>query len=357
MTFLSRHVPRAALALISALAALSGGQAWAATPSRQLSVTGAVGHAATYDTGLLAALPSVTQTVTYSSGGGAQTRTYMGTSLWGLLDASAIATDAAIKNDALNHYVLATGSDGYKVVYSLGELSPGFGNRPALVAYAEDKAGQWPGLGTDGFARTTAPGDAKGGRYVSNLVNLDVRASGSERKAAAGGTSTRFTVSGQVRQAASFDLAALQALPAITQTVGANTYTGVSLWDLLGTTVGIATDPAIKNGILGMYVVATGSDGYKALFSMGELSPAFGNQPNLIAYAVNGQPLGDSGFARLVVPNDAKAGRFVSNLVSLEVFSASPVPEPGAWAMALGAALVLPWVAKSARARGPMLRA
>jgi hypothetical protein len=37
------------------------------------------------------------------------------------------------KNDVLNRYVLATGSDGYKVVFSLGELNPNFGNRPDLT--------------------------------------------------------------------------------------------------------------------------------------------------------------------------------------------------------------------------------
>lgn len=76
---------------------------------------------------------------------------------------------------------------------------------------------------------------------------------------------------------------------------------------------------------------------------MGELDPAFGHQPDLIAYEFNGQGLGSQGFARLVVPGDDKAGRYVSNLISLEVFraSASAVPEPEALAMAAGGLLIL----------------
>jgi hypothetical protein len=54
---------------------------------------------------------------------------------------------------------------------------------------------------------------------------------------------------------------------------------------------------------------------------------------------LNGAPLDQSGFARLVVPDDVRQGRFVSKLVSLEVFSVRAVPEPSA-ALLLLAALI-----------------
>ena len=328
-----------ALTLSLAVSSLFTSNAMAAGPSTQLSVTGAVEHPAVFDAAKLGVLTSVTQSVTYGSGSGTQSHTYKGTGLWGVLNGAGIVTTGA-KNDILNRYVLATGSDGYKVVFSLGELNPNFGNRPDLLAYSEQVGSSWAPLGADGFARVTAPGDAKGGRYVSNLVNLDVRASGSTKSGTGGGVSTQFTVSGQVNKTMSFDLAALKILPSVTQTVGTSTYTGVSLWSLLDSTVGISTNSAIKNDILSMYVVATGSDGYKSVFSMGELNPAFGNQPDLIAYSLNGDPLTTNGFARLVVPNDVKAGRHVSNLVSLEVCRAtSAVPEPEAMVLA-GAGLM-----------------
>ena len=153
--------------------------------------------------------------------------------------------------------------------------------------------------------------------------------------AAGEGVSPAFTVSGAVARRATFDLAALKALPAITETVGGTTYVGVSLWDLLNTTTGIVTDPAVKNDVLDKFVVATGSDGYKALISMGEIDPAFGDQPDLVAYEADGTLLDTNGFARLVVPGDVKAGRYVSNLINLQVFSAAPVPEPASVALLL----------------------
>lgn len=66
------------------------------------------------------------------------------------------------------------------------------------------------------------------------------------------------------------------------------------------------------------------------MISLGEINPQFGGQQDLIAYSLNGQGLGADGLARLVVPGDTFGGRYVSNLVSLEVFDAArPAPEPG----------------------------
>ena len=330
----------ARLALIAAVM-LAAGSAFAGPTTTQFTLTGSViTTPATYTLPTLEALPPITQTVTFTSGGVAQSHTYTGASLWGIVNGAGIINNPNVNNDVLNKYVLATGSDGYKAVFSLGELNPNFGNEANLVAYAETIGGVSAPLGADGFARVTAPGDTKGGRYVSNLTNLDVRGSGSTVPGIGGGLSTQFTVTGVVMSDTIFDLAALEALPATTYTTGSDTYTGTSFWGLLNS-VGIVTDPDIKNDLLGMYVVATATDGYKVVFSLGELDPGFGNEPDLIAYELNGNPLDTNGFARLIVPEDVRRGRWLSNLTSLEVFSASPVPEPPTVAtLLLGLAMV-----------------
>jgi len=316
-----------------------------AAPSTQLALSGAIDRPAVYDLAALEALPSITQLVTYQSGSGGQTHRYVGTSLWGLLDSAGIQTDPSVSNDHLNRIVVARATDNYRSVYALGEINPRFGNRQALVAYAEVIAGSNVPLGDDGFARSTAPGDVKGGRYVSNLTDVQLQRTASTATGIGGGTSSSFSVSGDVLQAATFDLAGLKALPSVTHTVGDQTFTGVSFWSLLSE-VGIATDSAVKNDILGMYVVATGSDGYKAAFSMGELNPSFGNQPDLIAYALDGEDLTDSGFARIIVPEDDRRGRWVSNLVSLEVFHAAAIPEPQTYALFGLGLLAVAWRAR-----------
>jgi len=75
-----------------------------------------------------------------------------------------------------------------------------------------------------------------------------------------------------------------------------------------------------KNDFLHKGIVAIGSDGYSCVFADGEINPRFGNVPILIALNSNGQQLLPAdGFARMVVPGDQKMGRFVSNLVELQV--------------------------------------
>lgn len=110
-----------------------------------------------------------------------------------------------------------------------------------------------------------------------------------------------------------------------TTTVTAS-FTGVYLRDILDAAE-LNYNPDQKNDTLSMYIVATGSDGYQAIIAYGDIDPNFGNQPILVAYAQDGKPLTDTGPIRLVVPGDSHSGRYVSNLVSLEVRRA-PVVGP-----------------------------
>jgi len=111
---------------------------------------------------------------------------------------------------------------------------------------------------------------------------------------------------------ASFDLAALKSfassnLGAVRSvSVGADIYTGISLNSFLSSYV--KTDPTVpKNDVLRDYVVATGTDGYRSVFSLGELNTSFGNQNDIIAYQMNGADLTTNGFARIIAPGDLKS--------------------------------------------------
>jgi Oxidoreductase molybdopterin binding domain len=95
-------------------------------------------------------------------------------------------------------------------------------------------------------------------------------------------------------------------------------FTGTLLWDLLQS-VGIVVDPKIKNDILRKVVIVKGSDGYQSVFGAGEIAPTFGGAQIMVAYAADGQALGKDGFARIVAPGDKAGGRFVSNIVKIEV--------------------------------------
>jgi hypothetical protein len=277
--------------------------------------------------------PVTTESVTYTAAGVPVSDTYTGTTLWNLLADAGGATTTTAKNDILSKYVIATGSDGYQAVFSLGEIDPMFGNQPVLVAYS-DTVGQLGPKGSDGLARMVVPGDTAGGRYVSDLVSLHVVSLPEPGPAGPGGISPQATLSGAVADPTIITPETLSALNQSTtetatylagSTPTTDTYTGVSLWTLIQD-AGVLTDPAIKNDVLGFAVVATGSDGYRAVISLGEIDPMFGNQKDLVAYSDTGGQLGpggSDGALRLVVPGDVAGGRYVSNLVSLQVIDAT----------------------------------
>lgn len=102
-------------------------------------------------------------------------------------------------------------------------------------------------------------------------------------------------------------------------------FTGVPLWDILSAAqVNLNAD--VRNDKLSMFIVATGSDGYQAVISWGEIDPEFANQPILVAYEQDGQPIeGEDGPFRLVVPGDGRGGRYVFGLVDLSLRDAPSV--------------------------------
>lgn len=146
------------------------------------------------------------------------------------------------------------------------------------------------------------------------------------------GCASTFRLRGQVAHPQTYSLALLAAQPVTRQNVffsagGGSvnaSYTGVLLRDLLNTTAGLISNPAIKNDLLRQRVVVTGSDGYQAVFSIGELAPQFGGEQVMVAYAVNGEPLNQStGFAEIIAPGDKAGGRAVNTIVRIEVLGGS----------------------------------
>jgi hypothetical protein len=73
----------------------------------------------------------------------------------------------------------------------------------------------------------------------------------------------------------------------------------------------ISAGPALAN-----YVVATGSNGYKAVLALGEIDPSFHPGEVIVADSMEGKPLdAHSGPLKLVVTEDKRPARSVRNLV------------------------------------------
>jgi len=97
------------------------------------------------------------------------------------------------------------------------------------------------------------------------------------------------------------------------------TYEGVPLMELLAH-LGVPHGKNLMGKPLQEYVVATGSDGYSTVLSLGEVDPDFHPGMVLVADELDGKPLGaKTGPFRLVVSEDRNATRSVWGLVKIEV--------------------------------------
>ena len=130
------------------------------------------------------------------------------------------------------------------------------------------------------------------------------------------------SIQGRVSHPQNISLSELQAMPSLTVEVShpnakgvqTNRYTGVLLWTLIK-----GADPIDENGPrthLQHVLRAAGRDGYGVALAMGELDPNFEGKQVVVAYAEDGQALPA---LKLIVPGDAKAGRSVRDLVSIDV--------------------------------------
>jgi DMSO/TMAO reductase YedYZ molybdopterin-dependent catalytic subunit len=93
----------------------------------------------------------------------------------------------------------------------------------------------------------------------------------------------------------------------------------VRLADLLAK-VGTPLGSDLRGKALADYVVATGSDGYRAVLALSEIDPDFHPGEVVVADAMNGKALDDhSGPMKLVVAWDKRPAGSVRNLVKIEL--------------------------------------
>lgn len=96
-------------------------------------------------------------------------------------------------------------------------------------------------------------------------------------------------------------------------------YEGVLVAELLKR-AGAPLGRDLTGAAVATYVVASGKDGYRALFSLAELDPAFTGSEIIVADTLDGQPLFDyQGPLRIVAPRDKRGARSVRMLQRIEI--------------------------------------
>lgn len=136
-------------------------------------------------------------------------------------------------------------------------------------------------------------------------------------------TAPSIAVTGAVSQPLTLTAADLAAMPRATATLNSNgvatAYEGVWIADVLKR-AGVPFGAGMRGAALAGYVVASASDGYQVVFSLGELDPELSDAQYLLADKANGRPLsGQNGAFRLVIPKDKHGARSIRMLTTLNM--------------------------------------
>jgi hypothetical protein len=142
------------------------------------------------------------------------------------------------------------------------------------------------------------------------------------RSAATGPRTGTLVVAGEVDKALTLTPDQLKMLPRTAVTIEEDgrpvKYEGVLVGELLKT-AGAPVGPNLRGNAVSSYVIATGNDGYSALFSIAELDPVFTRSQIIVADTADGKPLFDyQGPFRIIAPQDTRAARSVRMLERIE---------------------------------------
>lgn len=168
---------RAALAVLLLTGLASGEPPATTAPTTRpvedvlLTVSGAIPAPMTFDRAALAALPRAEVRVKDRQG---EDAVYAGVPVRAILEkAGAPIGNGQLRGPHSALYVVATATDGYRVVYALAEFDADFAERHALLADARDGAPLDEG---EGPLRLVLPDEARQARWVRQLTSLEIRA-------------------------------------------------------------------------------------------------------------------------------------------------------------------------------------
>jgi DMSO/TMAO reductase YedYZ molybdopterin-dependent catalytic subunit len=96
-------------------------------------------------------------------------------------------------------------------------------------------------------------------------------------------------------------------------------FEGVSLAEILSK-AGVPTGKDVRGPAAALYVSVEASDGYRAVFALAELDPAFTDRIILLADRRDGKPLSArDGPLQVIVPGEKRHARWVRQVIKLKV--------------------------------------
>ena len=134
----------------------------------------------------------------------------------------------------------------------------------------------------------------------------------------------RLAITGAVERSLNLQISDLEKMPHVSVEVkdhdgSLTTYEGVPLAELLKL-AGAPIGEKLRGANMVTYLVAEAKDGYRVVFALAELDPAFTDSKVLVAYAANGKPLPDGqGPLRIVAPQEKRSARWIRLLQRIQV--------------------------------------
>ena len=116
----------------------------------------------------------------------------------------------------------------------------------------------------------------------------------------------------------------LDALPHVKVTASehgspAVSFEGVTLKSVLEK-AGVTFGESMKGKRLTNCLLVEAADGYRAVFALPELDPAFTEKQTVLAYLRDGKPLGEKeGPYRIVIPDEKRMARWVRQVTTLKI--------------------------------------
>jgi DMSO/TMAO reductase YedYZ molybdopterin-dependent catalytic subunit len=136
-------------------------------PAATLTIAGDVATPLKLTAADLKSMPRVTVQIQENG----QTTSYEGVRVVDILTKAGVPSGTELRGGALSTYVVAKASDGYQVVFSLGELDPALTGNEIIVADTVDGK---PLTATLGPLRVVIPKDTRGARSIRMLERIDV---------------------------------------------------------------------------------------------------------------------------------------------------------------------------------------
>jgi DMSO/TMAO reductase YedYZ molybdopterin-dependent catalytic subunit len=143
-------------------------------------------------------------------------------------------------------------------------------------------------------------------------------------QAATSGEPGRLAITGAVERPLILQISDLEKMPHVSVEVkehdgNLTIYEGVPLVELLKS-AGAPIGEKLRGANMASYILAAAKDGYRVVFALPEVDPAFTDSKVLVAYAANGKPLPDGqGPLRIVAPQEKRPARWIRMLERIQV--------------------------------------